>query len=163
MLALGHVSRSSRSTSKGKQRLMLTSISALLPLDPERRTVALQMARYAFAGMVITVLVAASYWAIAEFLHVDPMVSLTIVFLFFTVVSYFTHGAFSFRGHGERDRQHIRLVRFLTVNLIGFATNQLFVWVLVKQLHGPTWWPVIPIIFVTPLLTFMLHRRWVFG
>jgi len=142
---------------------MLTSISTLLPGDPERRSVALQAARYAFAGMVITVLVAASYWAIAEFLHVDPMVSLTIVFLFFTVVSYFTHGAFSFRGHGERDRQHIRLARFLIVNVIGFATNQFFVWLLVKYLHGPTWWPVIPIIFVTPLLTFMLHRRWVFG
>lgn len=142
---------------------MLTSISALLPDDPERRAVALQVARYAFAGAAITVLVAASYWAIAEFLQVDPMVSLTIVFLFFTVVSYFTHGSFSFRGHGERDRQHIRLARFLVVNIIGFATNQLFVWLLVKHLGGPTWWPVIPIIFVTPVLTFMLHRRWVFG
>ncbi|MEO6255755.1 MAG: GtrA family protein [Sphingomicrobium sp.] len=142
---------------------MLTSISALLPDDPERRAVALQAVRYAFAGMVITVFVAASYWAIAEFFGVDPMVSLTLVFLFFTVVSYFTHGSFSFRGHGERDRQHIRLARFLVVNLIGFATNQAFVWLLVKHLHGPTWWPVIPIIFVTPVLTFMLHRRWVFG
>ncbi|MEO8176595.1 MAG: GtrA family protein [Sphingomicrobium sp.] len=142
---------------------MLTSISALLPDDPERRAVTLQAVRYAFAGMVITVFVAASYWAIAEFFGVDPMVSLTIVFLFFTVVSYFTHGSFSFRGHGERDRQHIRLARFLIVNVIGFATNQLFVWLLVKHLHGPTWWPVIPIIFVTPVLTFVLHRRWVFG
>jgi putative flippase GtrA len=142
---------------------MLTSISALLPDDPERRAVALQVVRYAFAGAAITVLVAASYWAVAEFLDVDPMVSLTIVFLFFTVVSYFTHGSFSFRGHGDRDRQHVRLARFLIVNIIGFATNQLFVWLLVKHLGGPTWWPVIPIIFVTPVLTFMLHRRWVFG
>lgn len=141
---------------------MLTSISELLPVDPERRTVALQAARYAFAGMAITVLVAASYWAIAEFLHVDPMISLTIVFLFFTVVSYFTHGAFSFRGHGGRDRQHVRLLRFLLVNLAGFASNQLFVWLLVKKLGGPNWWPVIPIIFVTPILTFTLHRRWVY-
>jgi putative flippase GtrA len=137
--------------------------SALLPLDPEQRTVLLQAARYGFAGMVITVLVAASYWAIAEFLDVDPMVSLAIVFLFFTVVSYFTHGAFSFRDHGSRDRQHVRLVRFLVVNLIGFASNQFFVWLLVKVLGGPNWWPVIPIIFVTPWLTFLLHRRWVFA
>ena len=132
-------------------------------LDHERRAVAVQMLRYAVAGGLITLAVAASYWAIAEYLHVDPMVSLTIVFLFFTVVSYFTHGSFSFRGHGERDRQHIRLARFLVVNIIGFVTNQLFVWLLVKHLGGPTWWPVIPIIFVTPVLTFMLHRRWVFG
>jgi putative flippase GtrA len=139
------------------------TLSTIIPLDPEQRTVAIQMIRYGFAGALITVLVAVSYWAIAEFLGVDPMVSLTIVFLFFTVVSYFTHGSFSFRGHGERDRHHVRLVRFLIVNLIGFACNQFFVWFLVKQLGGPTWWPVLPIILVTPLLTFTLHRRWVFA
>ncbi|HEU5285185.1 MAG TPA: GtrA family protein [Sphingomicrobium sp.] len=137
-------------------------ISSLLPLDAERRVVATQAARYALAGMIITLLVAASYWAIAEYLEVDPMLSLTIVFVFFTVVSFFAHGEFSFRGHGERDRQHVRLLRFLVVNLIGFASNQFFVWLLVKKLGGPNWWPVIPIIFVTPVLTFALHRRWVY-
>lgn len=122
-----------------------------------------QALRYAIAGGIITLLVAASYWAIAEFLNVDPMVSLTIVFLFFTAVSYLTHGAFSFRGYGSRDRQHVRATRFLIVNVIGFAINQFFVWLLVKQLGGPTWWPVIPIVFVTPGVTFTLHRKWVFG
>ncbi len=132
-------------------------------LDPERRTVALQALRYAIAGAIITVLVAASYWAVADLLGVDPMLSLTLVFVFFTGVSYVTHGAYSFRGHGARDRQHVRATRFLVTNVIGFATNQLFVWFLVKYLGGPTWWPVIPIIFVTPLLTFTIHRRWVFA
>lgn len=41
--------------------------------------------------------------------------------------------------------------------------NQFFVWLLVKQTGGPTWWPVIPIVFVSPILTFTLNRRWVFG
>lgn len=137
--------------------------TTLKALDPERRAIAMQAARYAFAGVVITVLVAASYWAVAEFLHVDPMLSLTLVFLFFTGVSYVTHGAYSFRGHGGRDRAHVRATRFLVINILGFVTNQFFVWLLVKQMGGPTWWPVIPIIFVTPLLTFTLHRRWVFA
>lgn len=136
--------------------------SILRPLS-DRWTVAVQAGRYAFAGAVITLLVAASYWAIAELLGVDPMVSLTIVFIVFTIVSYVTHGSFSFRGHGSRDQQHVRLLRFTVVNLLGFATNQFFVWLLVKKLGGPTWWPVIPIIFVTPVLTFALHRKWVFG
>lgn len=135
----------------------------LSTISPERRAVVTQLARYAFAGLAITLFVAGSYWAIAEFLHVDPMVSLTVVFVVFTFVGYYTHGSFSFRDHGERDRQHVRLGRFLIVNFIGFATNQVFVWLLVKHLHGPNWWPVIPIVFVTPALTFMLHRRWVFG
>ena len=137
--------------------------STLDALDPERRAVALQAMRYAIAGAIITVLVAGSYWAVADLFGVDPMLSLTIVFIFFTGVSYVTHGAFSFRGHGGRDRHHVRAARFLVTNVIGFATNQVFVWFLVKYLGGPTWWPVIPIIFVTPLLTFTVHRRWVFA
>ena len=140
-------------------------LQSLLPLsnDPVRRTISLQMVRYAFAGFIITLFVAASYWAVAELLGIDPMVSLALVFIVFTGISYITHGVFSFRGHGSRDRHHVRAVRFLVVNCIGFATNQFFVWLLVKQLGGPTWWPVIAIIFVTPLLTFALHRRWVYA
>ena len=139
------------------------AISTLVPLKPEHRNVFVQAARYGFAGMVITLMFSASYWAITEFLHIDPMVSLTLVFLVFTVVSYFTHGAFSFRGHGERDRQHVRATRFLVVNLLAFALNQFFVWLLVKRLGGETWWPIIPFLFVTPWLTFALHRKWVYA
>lgn len=121
------------------------------------------MARYAMAGGVITVAVALSYWLIAEFGGIDPMVSLAIVFVFFSLVSYFVHGEFSFRGHGSRDRQRERIARFFAVNILGFLVNQFFVWFLVKQLGGPTWWPTVPIIFVTPLLTFALHRRFVYS
>ena len=132
-------------------------------LDSERRAVAVQMLRYAVAGGAITLAVAASYWAIAEYGGVDPMVSLAIVFLFFSGVSYAVHGAFTFKDHGERDRHHVRGARFLAINVFGFLLNQLFVWYLVKHLDGPTWWPTLPMIFVTPLLTFALHRRFVYA
>lgn len=137
--------------------------SLIMPLDDGRRIIALQAMRYAFSGILITILFSASYWALAEFAGIDPMISLAIVFLVFTAISYLTHGAFSFRGHGQRDRHGIRASRFLVVNLLGFALNQLFVWLLVKQLHGPTWWPIVPFILVTPWVTFLLHRKWVFG
>jgi putative flippase GtrA len=137
-------------------------------LDHERRAVAVQMLRYAAAGGAITLAVAASYWAIAEFFHVDPMVSLAIVFLFFSGVSYLVHGAFTFKGHGARDVEqplghHVRGARFLAINILGFALNQGFVWLLVKHLDGPTWWPTIPMVLFTPLLTFALHRRFVYA
>ena len=137
--------------------------SALHSLGPERRAVALQMLRYAFAGLAITLAVAASYWAIAEWLGVDPMVSFTVVFLVFSAISYVTHGEFSFKGHGTRDQHHIRLSRFLIVNIIGYLVNQSFIWLLVKYIGGPTWWPTIPMVLVTPLLTFTLHRRFVYA
>ncbi|MEO7564088.1 MAG: GtrA family protein [Sphingomicrobium sp.] len=135
-----------------------------IPTAPnDRRVIAAQVVRYALAGLAITLLFSASYWAVTELFGIKPMISLTIVFLVFTAISYVTHGRFSFRGHGGRDRTHVRATRFLIVNLIGFALNQWFVWLLVVQLHGPTWWPIVPFIAVTPWVTFALHRRWVFS
>lgn len=122
-----------------------------------------QAARYGFAGFIITVLFSGAYWAVTELGGIDPMVSLTMVFVVFSGISYFTHGAFSFRGYGSRDRQHVRATRFFAVNIIGFLLNQLFVWLLVKQLHGPTWWPIVPFIAVTPWVTFALLRKWVYA
>lgn len=137
--------------------------SVLRSLDAEHRAALIQLARYALAGFAITVAVAASYWAITELLNIDPMVSFTIVFLVFSVISYVTHGEFSFKGHGTRGDHHIRMGRFLAVNVLGYLVNQGFIWLLVKQLGGPSWWPTIPMVFVTPLLTFALHRRFVYA
>lgn len=137
--------------------------SALDNLGHERRAVLLQLVRYGLAGLAITLAAAGSYWAITDLLHIDPMVSYGIVFLVFSGISYITHGEYSFRGHGERDRHHIRMGRFFAINVLGFLVNQLFIWLLVKQLDGPTWWPTIPMVFLTPLLTFALHRRFVYA
>lgn len=139
------------------------SLSRFPSFDHEHRVIMLQAFRYAIAGFIITLLFSASYWAVTDLLGLDPNLSLTLVFLAFTAVSYLTHGAFSFRGHGERDRQHVRATRFLVVNLLAFALNQFFVWFLVKRLGGETWWPIIPFLFVTPWLTFALHRKWVYA
>lgn len=137
--------------------------SALDNLGHERRTVLLQLLRYGLAGLAITLAAAGSYWAITDLLHVDPMASYGIVFLVFSGISYITHGEYSFRGHGGRDRHHIRMGRFFAINILGFLVNQCFIWLLVKQLGGPTWWPTIPMVFLTPLLTFALHRRFVYA
>jgi putative flippase GtrA len=131
--------------------------------QPEHRELLLQMIRFGLTGGLLTVLVAGGYWLLATFAGVEPMLSLTLNFLVFTSLGYVLHSRFSFKGHGSRDNAATRTVRFFTVNTLGFLSNQFFVWLLVKQLGGPTWWPVIPILFVTPLLTFALNRRWVFA
>ena len=128
-----------------------------------KRQIFWQIIRFGIVGLALTLCVAAAYWAVADMLHVDPMISMTLVYLAFTGIGFILHSRVSFRGHGQRDRVHVRSIRFLMTNGLGFISNQFFVWLLVKQLGGPTWWPVIPIIFVTPILTFTLNRRWVFG
>jgi putative flippase GtrA len=122
-----------------------------------------QMVRFGLTGGLLTLLVAGGYWMVATFLGVDPMLSLTLNFLVFTALGYVLHSRFSFKGHGSREASGARTIKFFTVNCIGFASNQFFVWLLVERLGGPTWWPVIPIVLVTPLLTFSLNRQWVFG
>ena len=129
----------------------------------ETRQILWQVIRFGIVGLGLTLCVAGAYWAVADLLHVDPMVSMTLVYLIFTGIGFILHGRVSFRGHGQRDRVHVRSIRFLITNSLGFVSNQFFVWLLVKHLGGPTWWPVIPIVFVTPILTFTLNRRWVFG
>jgi putative flippase GtrA len=121
-----------------------------------------QMIRFGVTGGLLTVLVAAGYWVVATFFGVDAMLSLTLNFFVFTGLGYILHSRWSFRGHGSRDARSNRTIRFFAVNSLGFLTNQFFVWLLVNQLGGPTWWPVIPILFVTPFITFALNRRWVF-
>ena len=121
-----------------------------------------QILRYAVAGGVITVAFAAAYWALAEFGGVDPNLSLAVVFVIFTGISYVVHGRFSFAGHGQRDRPHVRGARFAVVNVAGFLLNQLWVWWLVKSMCGETWWPTVPIVLVTPWLTFAAHRLWTY-
>jgi len=122
-----------------------------------------QLVRFGVTGVLLTLLVAAGYWVLATFFGVEPMFSLTLNYLVFTGVGYLMHSRFSFKGYGSRDNETVRTARFFAVNSIGFLVNQFFVWLLVKQLGGPTWWPVLPILFVTPLVTFALNRRWVFA
>jgi putative flippase GtrA len=128
----------------------------------ERRALIGQVIRFGLTGGFLTVGVAGAYWAVADLLSVAPMVSMTLVYLVFTGIGYLLHSRFSFRGHGARDNAPVRTARFFAVNTLGFLTNQFFVWLLVLHMGGPTWWPVIPIIFVTPILTFTLNRVWVF-
>lgn len=122
-----------------------------------------QAIRFGVSGGLLTVLVAGGYWVVAQFGHIDPNVSLTLVFVVLSGLGYVLHSRWSFKGHGSRDNAPLRTFKFAVTNVSGFLTNQLFVWWLVKYLGGPTWWPVIPIVLLTPLLTFTLNRRWVFG
>ena len=121
-----------------------------------------QLIRFALTGGLLTVIVAGGYWVLATFAGVEPMLALTLVFVAATGLGYILHSRWSFRGHVAQGSAAARTARFFTVNILGFLSNQFFVWLLVIKMGGPTWWPVLPILFVTPLLTFALNRQWVF-
>jgi putative flippase GtrA len=132
-----------------------------------------QLVRFAIVGFSL----AALYSAIYEFLvtggtfspsarggphMMPPVVAVVVAFLVSVSIGFVLHSRWSFRGHGRREDNRLKL-KFLLVQLSGFFMNEIFTWVLTGPLVlGPTWWPLIPAIFVTPLATFALNRQLVF-
>jgi putative flippase GtrA len=122
-----------------------------------------QLVRFGLVGGFVTALGVAAYWVPATFLGVPPLLANLIGYGVAVAFGYVLHSRVSFRGHGRRDNPARRTIRFFIVSLVSLALNSLFVWVLTGLLHGPTWWPVVPMLVVTPLVTFALNRQWVFG
>jgi putative flippase GtrA len=122
-----------------------------------------QVIRFGLVGGFVTALGAIVYYVPATYMGVAPLAANFLAYAVAAAVGYFLHSNVSFKGHGARDRPATRTGRFILVSLISLGLNSLFVWVLTGPLEGPTWWPLVPMLFVTPLVTFSLNRQWVFG
>jgi putative flippase GtrA len=122
-----------------------------------------QFIRFGMVGGFVTALGVAAYYVPATYMGVAPLLSNLLGYLVAMAFGYVLHSRFSFRGHGNRDNVVQRTGRFFIVSLVSLGLNSVWVWSLVEYLGGPTWWPVLPMLFVTPLVTFALNRQWVFG
>ena len=121
-----------------------------------------QITRFAITGGLVTALSAVAYWVPATYFGVAPLVANFLGYVVAMVSGYVLHSRWSFRGHGRRDDVLGTTSRFFLVSLVSLGLNSLFVWVLTGLLRGPTWWPVVTMLFVTPAVTFLLNRQWVF-
>jgi putative flippase GtrA len=120
-----------------------------------------QLVRFAIVGFSLAALYSAIYWYLATYV-MTPVLAVVVAFLVSVSIGFVLHSRWSFRGHG-RHEDNILKIKFLAVQTSGFLMNEIFTWVLTGPLvHGPTWWPLIPAIFVTPLATFVLNRQLVF-
>lgn len=130
-----------------------------------------QLIRFGVVGVGVTLFYSAVYWPIATFGNRAfylgegaewPVIGGVIAFVAATLVGRIAHGRISFAGHGTRSRRTAH--RFVIVQAMGFVLNQSFIWLLTGPLvHGQTWWPLVPTVLVTPLVTFWLQRNWVFA
>lgn len=120
-----------------------------------------QLVRFAIVGFSLAGVYSAIYWYLATYV-MPPVAAVLIAFLVSVSIGFVLHSRWSFRGHGRSEDKRLK-IKFLLVQLSGFAINEIFTWVLTGPLvHGPTWWPLVPAIFVTPLATFVLNRQLVF-
>jgi putative flippase GtrA len=122
-----------------------------------------QLIRFGIAGGITTALYTLVYSPLAAFNITSEQVANICGYLVAMLSGYILHSKWSFRGHGAEAKQ--TSWRFFLVSLVSYVLNTFFVWVLTDDavLAGPWWWPLIPILFVTPLITFALNRIWVFG
>ena len=121
-----------------------------------------QLARYAITGGLASVVNIGVYWVLAAN-GTDPNLAWTAGFAAAVLIGYVVHSRWSFRGHGARDNLARTGGRFVLVSLVSFSLNQLWVWLLVRQLELPLWSPYPLVLGVTPLVVFSLNRTWVFG
>jgi putative flippase GtrA len=119
-----------------------------------------QLVRFAVVGFSLAALYSAIYWSLATYV-MTPVLAVVVAFLVSVSIGFVAHSRWSFRGHGAREDHRLK-VKFLAVQTFGFLLNEVFTWVLTSPMHGPTWWPLVPAIFVTPLATFALNKQLVF-
>ncbi|GGB29870.1 hypothetical protein GCM10011380_19200 [Sphingomonas metalli] len=122
-----------------------------------------QLVRFGIAGGITTALYTIVYSPLAAHRITSEQVANLIGYLVAMASGYVIHSRWSFRGHGADARQ--TTIRFFLVSLVSYALNSLWVWVLTgdAMLAGPWWWPLLPVLFVTPLIIFALNRLWVFA
>lgn len=137
----------------------------LSTLKSERAGVLAQIVRFGMVGGFVTGLYALVYSPLAKYHLTSPQVANFCGYLTAMVTGYVLHSRWSFRGHGSRDNLARTTGRFFIVSLVSYGLNALFVFVLTdhSMFAGPWWWPLLPILFVTPAITFVLNRQWVFG
>ncbi len=131
-------------------------------ISRERIALLGQLFRYAITGVLASIVNIGIYHALVKAAGWDPNLAWSCGFVGAASTGYVIHGQWSFRGHGGRDRQHVRIGRFVIVSLISFALNSLWVWLLVQHMDLPIWAPYPLVLCVTPLLVFWLNRHWVF-
>ena len=120
-----------------------------------------QLVRFAIVGFSLAAIYSAIYWYLATYV-MAPMLAVVVAFAVAVSLGFVLHSRWSFRGHGKAEDKRMKM-KFLAVQGAGFLLNEAFTWILTGPMHGPTWWPLIPAIFVTPLATYLLNRQWVFG
>jgi len=120
-----------------------------------------QLVRFAVVGFSLAGVYSSIYWYLATFV-MAPMLAVVIAFAVAVSIGFVLHSRWSFRGHGKAEDRRMKM-KFLLVQGSGFLLNEAFTWLLTGPMHGPTWWPLVPAIFVTPLATYLLNRQWVFG
>ena len=117
--------------------------------------------RFVISGGIVTALGVAVYALVALVFHWDPQLANLLAYLAAMATGYVMHSRWSFRGHGTRSAA--TSVKFVVVSLVSLAMNSGWIALITGPLGLSPAWPILPMLFVTPAVTFLLNRKWVFA
>jgi putative flippase GtrA len=120
-----------------------------------------QLVRFAVGGLSVTLFAVIIYSAAATLLHVPPLAANGLSWLCAVVASYTIHSRWSFAAD-RHSGEGAMIARFLTVSVFAFGLNSFWVWLTTTAMGLPPLAPVPAMIFVTPFVSFLLNRFWVF-
>jgi len=130
-------------------------------LDPDRRAMLAQLVRFGITGAFVTALGVVVYAFVVTALNWHPQIGNVLAYVTAMATGYVMHSSWSFRDHGG-ERTRGTKVKFLLVSLISYALNAFWVWLLYSYFGLGRLAPIVPMLFVTPMVTFVLNRQWVF-
>lgn len=136
-------------------------IAQKLTNNPERQVMLGQLLRFVVTGGFVTALGVGVYAVVALLLRWEPQLGNFLAYAVAVATGYVLHSRWSFRGHGGERTNSTRL-RFAAVSVISYALNSFWVWLLFTHLGWGRAAPIVPMLFVTPVVTFVLNRKWVF-
>lgn len=119
-----------------------------------------QLIRYAVAGLAVTQFAALIY-SLFAMQGVSPFLANAFSTSVALVAGYAVHSRWSFRG-GDKDSEGLQIGRFLSAALLAFTVNSFWIWLTVELLGLSPLAPVPLMMMVTPLMSFLLNRYWVF-
>ena len=123
-----------------------------------------QMARYGIVGLISSLIYAAVYLPLAT--HALPkgwaVLAVPPAFLVAAAVGFLLHSRWSFKNHTTGVLGRAQHYQFLGVQASGMGMNSVFTWLITGLAREPAWVALVPCVTVTPLVTFWVHRNWVF-
>lgn len=120
-----------------------------------------QFLRFALSGAIVTGIAAGTYWLLAQS-FISPVAANVCGWVLATIAGYFLHSSWSFCGSARVNQLARTTWRFLLVSLVALLLNTIFVWTMTGPLGTSVQASVLPLVFITPLVTFALNRNWVF-
>jgi putative flippase GtrA len=118
-----------------------------------------QFFRFAIVGAGATLLNSGMFILLVELFRMRPLISNLLAFSMAFFVSYLGHSWWTFKSKQHSQK---KLIKFLIVSLFGLLINSGFVWLFMHVYKQSAFIAVLPMIFFTPIIIFVINKFWVF-